>query len=92
MALAHIQRGAQTLIQHLGLSDHLALLERAWESETGSLALLARIVAVDRRALVVEVDSAPAMQELSLRRKELIRRINRHFPNPVIECLNLRIV
>jgi hypothetical protein len=52
----------------------------------------ARIVAVDRDALVVEVDSAPAMQELSLRRKELIRRINRHFPSPLIKCLTLRIV
>ena len=90
--LAPVERGTQRLVQRLGLSEHLFMLDRVWESELGGLARLARIVAVDREALVVEVDSAPAMQELSLRRKELIRRINRHFPSPLIKCLTLRIV
>lgn len=90
--LTHIQRGAHHLTQQLGLSDQLAFLDRAWEAELGGLARMARIIALDREALVVEVDSAPAMQELSLRKKELIRRINQHFPSPVIKWLNLRIV
>ena len=90
--LAHIERGTHRLIQKLGLSEHLSMLDHAWESELGGMAGMARIVAIERDVLVVEVDSAPAMQELSLRRKELIRRINRHFPSPLIKCLTLRIV
>lgn len=90
--LAHIQKSTASLVRHLGLSEQLVLLDHAWEAEIGGLARLARIVALDRDALVIEVDSAPAMQELTLRKKELIRRMNRHFPVPFIKCLTLRIV
>ncbi len=90
--LAHIQKSTNRVVRQLGLSDNLALLDRAWEAEIGGLARMARIVAIDREALVVEVDSAPAMQELTLRKKELIRRMNQHFPVPFIKCLTLRIV
>ena len=86
-----IERSAKSLTRYLGLSDHLSLIDQAWEAELGGLQKVAKIVALDRDALVVEVASAPAMQELTLRRNELIRRLNRHFPSPVIKCLNLRI-
>jgi hypothetical protein len=89
--LTHIERGAKRVIQDLGLSEHLAMLERAWDSELGGLAKIVRIVALDRAVLVVEAASAPAVQEISLRRKELVRRLNRHFPNDVIENLTVRI-
>ena len=90
--LTHIQGSTQSVTRELGLSQSLALLDRAWEAEIGGLARMARIVAIDRESLVVEVDSAPAMQELTLRKKELVRRINRHFPTPFIKWLTLRIV
>ena len=89
--LTHVEQGAKRLTQHLGLSEHLAMIDRAWEAEIGGLKKVARVVALDREALVVEVDSAPALQELTLRRKELIRRLNRHFPSTMISCLTLRI-
>ena len=92
MKLAHVEHSTRQLTRHLGLSENLELLDRAWETEIGPLSKLARIIAIDKEALVVEVGSAPAMQELSLRRKELLRRINRHFPTPFIKCLTLRIV
>ena len=91
MALAHIESGARALTRQLGLSDNLAMLDRAWESEVGGLARLARILALDRNALVVEADSAPAMQEISLRRKELVRRLNRHFQEEFIKQIVVRI-
>jgi hypothetical protein len=89
--LTHIQRSTQRLTQHLGLSEHLMLLDRAWEAELGGLTRLVRIVALDRGALVVEADSAPAVQEISLRRRELIRRLNRHFSKGFIEQITVRI-
>ena len=95
--LAHVERGVQRITERLGLSENLALLDRAWESELGGVARLARIVALERlpaaagASLVVEADSAPAMQEISLRRKELVRRLNRHFPEEFIKHITVRI-
>jgi len=89
--LTHVQRGVERITQQLGLSDNLAQLDRAWEAEVGGLAQLARIVALDRASLVVEADSSPAVQEISLRRKELIRRLNRHFPEEFIKQITIRI-
>jgi hypothetical protein len=89
--LTHIEKPAKRMLRDLGLSTSLELLERAWEAEIGGLAKVARIVALDRSALVVEADSAPAVQEIMLRRKELIRRINRHFPEEFIQYITVRI-
>ena len=88
--LTSVQKGAQELKRQLRLNEHLALIELAWDAEVGGLAKYARITAIERDTLYVQADTATAMQELSLRRKELIRRINRHFPEPIIQCLNLR--
>src|SRR5437016_899887 len=98
MALAHIENGAHALSRQLGLSEHLAMLDRAWDAEIGGLSRMARIVALDRlptgqdgAVLVVEADSAPAMQEISLRRKELVRRLNRHFPEEFVKQITVKI-
>ena len=90
MALAHVERGALNLTRQLRLSENLAMLDHAWETELGGLARVARMVALDRDSLVVEVDSAPAMQEISLRRKEFIRRLNRHFHEEFIKQITVR--
>lgn len=66
------------------------MIDRAWEAEVGGLAKFARIVAVDRESLVVEVNSSSAMHELALRKKELVRRMNQHFHPPFIKWLTLR--
>jgi len=88
--LKHVHQEAQDLTRQLGLSECLILLDRAWEAEVGRLAEWARIVALDRSALVVEVDSSPAMQELTLRRRELVRRLNRHFPEEWVKQITVR--
>jgi hypothetical protein len=89
--LKHVERGTQRLVQKLGLSSHLAMLDRAWESELGGLAKVVRVVALDRSMLVVEADSSPAMQEISLRRKELVRRLNKHFGETFIEQIMVKV-
>jgi hypothetical protein len=89
--LTHAQRSAHTLIRKLGLSDNLAFLDRAWETELGGLAQRVKIVAIDRAALVVEADSSPAVQEITLRRRELVRRLNKHFPEAFIQEITVRI-
>jgi hypothetical protein len=84
------QDGAASLFRKLGLGTNLALLDRAWEAEIGSLSAAARIVAIDNAALVVEVNSSVAMQELNLRRQELLRRMNRYFPDRFLKNIQIR--
>lgn len=88
--LTLVKQKAEEVSRKLGLTDHLGFLERAWDAEIGELNRVARLVAIERSALVVEVDSSPAMQEISLRRRELVRRINRHFPEAVIQHIHVR--
>ena len=90
MALAPIGQEVQEFSKRLGLSAELAILEHAWNRELGHLSSDARIVALHASALVVEVNSHVVMQEVSLRRRELVRKINRHFPAPMIEQISLR--
>jgi len=90
MALESIHSQMRGLTQKLLLSIDLSVLERAWESEIGALGGVARLVAVDRAALVIEALSSAAMQEVLLRRRELIRRMNRHFPQPFIQHMTVR--
>lgn len=90
MSLNPIRRHAARLWSSLNISHDLSLIERAWDAEIGGLTSMAHLVALERDALVVEATSSPAMQELSLRRKELVRRLNRHFPHPLFRQLTIR--
>ena len=91
MALAPIAREAEKVTRKLGLSSDLAMIDRAWSLEMGGLKEFARIVAIDNSALVVEADSHAVMQEISLRRRELVRKLNRHFPEPLLNQISIRI-
>ena len=88
--LSHIQNEAAGLCRRLGLSENLSLLERGWEAEAGDLSPWARVVALERSSLVVEVNSSAAMQEIALRRRELVRRLNRHLPEGFVRNITVR--
>ena len=91
MALAAIGQDVQAISKKLGLSSDLSVLEPAWNVELGRLREFARIKALDNDALVIEVDSHPVMQELSLRRRELITKVNKHLPEPMIRHMTLNL-
>ncbi len=90
MPLESSESDAASLFRKIGITHHLTLLDHAWTSELGALARRARIVAVDHAALVVDVDSSTAMQELTLRRPELLRRVNRYFKDPFLKHIHFR--
>ena|SRR5579872_3184231 len=91
MSLTSTESGIKNVCRQLGLSKDLALLDRAWESEMGSWGTgVAWISALDKGSLVIEVKSSPALQEITLRRKELIRRLNKHFAEPFIHYLTVK--
>ncbi len=91
MALAPIAQEVYTFSKKLGLSTDLAMIEHAWSLEVGGLREFARIVALDNASLVIEVDSHTVMQELSLRRRELVRKLNKHLPAPFLRNMTVRI-
>ena len=91
MALAPISQEVRDISQKLGLSSDLHMIDRAWSLEIGALQDVARIVALDNASLVVETDSHAVMQEVSLRRKELVRKLNRHLPAPLVRQIVVRI-
>ncbi len=91
MALAPISLEAHHVSKKLGLSIDLTMIDHAWNLEIGSLKDVVRIVALDNASLVVETDSHTVMQEISLRRKELVRKLNRHLPEPSLRYITVRI-
>ena len=91
MALTPIAQEARDISRKLGLSSDLAIIDHAWALEMGGLKKLARIVARDNSSLVIEVDSHSVMQEVSLRRKELVRKLNHHLPVPFVRQITVRI-
>lgn len=90
MALHALSEGLQAFTRKLGLQGDLSFLDAAWEREMGAWGGMAKLAALDHRTLVIEVQSSAAMQEINLRRKELIRRLNNHFPSPWIQGLSVK--
>jgi len=91
VALASVSQELPELSKKLGLSPDLLILENVWEQEVGGLREFARVAALDHASLVIEVDSAVVMQEISLRRRELVRKLNKHLPAPFIQQIHVRI-
>ena len=90
MALADVSRDMDSITRQLKLSTELSVLERAWDAEIGSLGGMVRLAALDRNNLIVEAVSSVAMQEIALRKRELMRRLNKHFLQPWIYTMTVR--
>lgn len=91
MALESAARKADQITRKLGLTQTLTLLERAWDAEMGGWAGMARIVAIDNFSLVIEASSSPALQEITLRRKELLRKLNGHLQQSFLKDITVRV-
>ena len=91
MALAALSPVIERFKSQFGLEGSLKVLELAWQNEMGAWGGMVELSALDNGSLVIEARTPSAMQELSLRRKELIRRLNAHFPKPWIRNLSIRL-
>lgn len=67
------------------------MIDYAWSREVGRLKDYVKITAIDNGTLVIEAQSHAAMQEMLLRRKELIRKMNKHFASTLIHNISVRI-
>ncbi|MDQ7819122.1 MAG: DUF721 domain-containing protein [Armatimonadota bacterium] len=69
-----------------------ALVQQAWaEVVGGEAAAHSRPVGIRGRTLLVEVDEAGWVQELTARRSGLLAGLNRHLGGPVLEEMRVRI-
>jgi hypothetical protein len=69
----------ELLQQRLGIDERLFAVQKIWEKELLTLARYAEIDGLRRGALIVEVSSNAALHELTLRKKDLLDKINQHF-------------
>lgn len=91
MALSPITSDAKLVTRKLGLTSELEMIDYAWNREVGRLKNLVNIVAIDHGTLVLEARSHAAMQEMLLRRKELLRKLNLHLTGQRLQNLTVRI-
>lgn len=90
--LSHVESQVRGICRQLGLLEDLTSIEQAWSAEMGGWESMAGIAALERGGtLVIEVYSSPALQEITLRRKELVRRLNRHLSRPFIRDIAPRL-
>jgi predicted nucleic acid-binding Zn ribbon protein len=79
MAFNRSEEIIQALRRQLGLTDDLFVAAQIWEKELGALAPAARVVAIKKGVLIVEVASSAHFQELNLRKRSLVEKINQYF-------------
>lgn len=65
--------------RQLGLDEKTHTVLMVWERELGAMAAGARIIGFKDGKVLAEADSNAHMQELVLRRKDIIKKINQHF-------------
>ncbi|MHB9155189.1 MAG: DUF721 domain-containing protein [Endomicrobiales bacterium] len=80
------------LKKQLGLDEKMFVVIQVWDKEAGEHAAYARLAGLKKGMLLVEVDSSVHFQELSLRRRELARKINQYFGGEkVIKSIQLKL-
>lgn len=67
------------LKKQLGLDEKTYAVLKIWEKEMGPQMKYAALAGIKKGVLMVEVDSSVHLQEMTLRRRDLIRKINQHF-------------
>jgi hypothetical protein len=78
--------------RQLGLDENTHTVFMVWEKELGPLAGGVRLIGFKDGKLMAEADSNVHLQEITLRRKDIIKKINQHFGNTkVVTGIRLRL-
>jgi hypothetical protein len=67
------------ITRSLGLDARVFALESIWKKELGAMAADVTLQAIKRNVLIAEVSSNAHLQEMALRKKQLIIKINGHY-------------
>jgi len=79
MALRPSSEIVEILKQQLGLNEDFLTVLKIWDNMLGPLAGHVTIAGFKKGQIFVDAASSVHMQELIIRKKELIKKINQHF-------------
>jgi hypothetical protein len=71
--------------------DRVAILNAVWDREVGSFKTHWTLEGVKRGTLHIRVKSSASAQELSMRSRELVRNLNKHFRTPWIKGIRFKV-
>jgi Dna[CI] antecedent DciA-like protein len=71
--------------------DRVAILQAIWEREVGAYAAHWKLEGVRRGVVFVRARSSAAAQELSMRSRELVRNLNKHFRVPWLKAIKFKV-
>jgi len=78
MALTPAHEIINGLRRQLGLDDITYAVMRAWDREAGALIQGAELIGIQKGKLIVAVSNSVYFQELTLRKRGLIKKINQY--------------
>ncbi|MBN1823873.1 MAG: DUF721 domain-containing protein [Endomicrobiales bacterium] len=67
------------LRKRLGINEDVASVLKIWDKELGPLSKRVRLTAVKKNVFMAETDSSSHLQEMVLKKKGLITKINQYF-------------
>ena len=79
MAFSQVNEFIDVVKKQLGINDEALAIIKIWDNELGSLAQKAKLVGVKDGVLLVEAAASAYVHEITLRRREIIKKINQHF-------------
>lgn len=92
MAFSNAGSIIDLLRQQLGLNEKSYAIIKIWEKEIGNIAKDAVLTGIKGGILIVEVTSNVHLQELSLRKREILRKMNQYFGNEkVVRDIKLKL-
>ena len=79
MAFSQVGDFMSVVKRQLGLDDETLAIIKVWEKELGPLASKVKLVGVKSGVLLVEAVASVYIQEVTLRRNEILNKINQNF-------------
>ncbi|MCB4792233.1 MAG: DUF721 domain-containing protein [Elusimicrobia bacterium] len=79
MAFTQANAIVNIIKNQLGLNEKTYTVIRVWDKEIGPMSKYASLAAVKKGKLIVEVSSSSVFQEMTLRKTDIIKKINQYF-------------
>lgn len=79
MAFSQAGEFMNVVKRQLGLDDETLAIIKVWEKELGPLAQKVKLVGIKSGVLLVEAEASAYIQEVTMRRNEILNKINQNF-------------
>ncbi|OGS20926.1 MAG: hypothetical protein A2252_04340 [Elusimicrobia bacterium RIFOXYA2_FULL_39_19] len=77
------------LLAQYGINNETYALYDVWNKELGKIAKKARMIGKTGGTILVHVDNPIYKQELTIRKKEFIKKINDHFGRRIVDDIKI---